>query len=219
MAKKKPFFLTGANAKIKLNGRILAFATDISYSVTVRHASPRVLGRFEVETHQPLTYDVEGTFTIIRYAKDLKSALGSNAPGQVSDRGDGVGSWGLHTGVGGAIGGALGLPTFSGQFDGKADEALIPSRMFQSSLFDIEIIQKTSNESGSGPSFLENILGIGGGVEGECVVAKLQGCRIEQADFSLSKRSPALQTFRFKAQYAHEDTFIARKSGVGQELS
>jgi hypothetical protein len=228
MAKTRPFFLTGANAKIKLNGRTIAFATDISYRVIVKHASPRVLGRFEVEAHQPLTYDVEGSFTIIRYAKDLSDKIIS--PGAASPKGSGAGAWGLHSGVEGAIGGALGLPHPNGQFDGNADEALIPSRLFQSKAFDIEIIQKLNN--GAPPSQDEqNVRKVFGALstlsagaisaplDGECMIAKLEGCRIEQADFTLSKRSAAIQTFTFRAQYAHEDTFIARKSGVGQELS
>ncbi len=215
MAGAKPFFVTGANAKIRINGRTIAFCTDVSYKVTVNHASPRVLGRFEVETHQPLSYDVEGSFTIIRYAKDLKSKLDPVA-GAASNTGNGIGAWGLSHGN--AASRAAGLPSADGQWDGRADESLRPSRMFQSSLFDIEISQKVSNETG-GNNAIENFLGVGSGNEGECAIAKLQGCRIEVASFTLNKRSAAIQSFSFKAQYAHEDTFLASKSGVGQELT
>jgi len=230
MASQKSFFFTGANAKIKLNGRTVAFATDISYRIIVRHGSPRVLGRFEVEAHVPLSYDVEGSFSIIKYASNLADKMIS--PKANSIKGSGIGSYGLHSGIDGAIGGALGLPHPNGQFDGKADEAFIPSRMFQAKAFEIEIIQKVPVDSGNtgvadiAGAFFSNPLGTvtSGGSnltppEGECVLAKLEGCRITEGDFKLNKRSVATQTFTFKAQYAHEDTFIARKSGVGQELS
>ena len=237
MAQKTPFFLTGANAKIKLNGRVIAFATDISYNISVKHASPRVLGRFEVETHQPLAYDVSGSFTIIRYSKDIKDILGGVAPSDPSPKGNGAGSWGLHSGVDGAIGGALGLPHPSGQFDGRADEAFIPSRMFQSKMFDIEIFQKVPGASPEvdlgnvAGNFFSNPLGtmaagIGGnlkdtllGGDNQCQIATLQDCRLTAASFILSNKNVARQKFNFVARYAHEDTFLARKSGVGQELS
>ena len=236
MANKTPFFLTGANAKIRLNGRTVAFATDISYNIKVDHAAPRVLGRFEVETHQPLTYEVSGSFTIIRYAKDIADLLG--APDDVSTRGNGIGAYSLHSGVDGTVGGALGLPAASGQFDGRANDSFVPSRMFQSKMFDIEIFQKVpgaspDNDLGTAiGNFFSNPLGtlaraangnvleaLSNGPDGLCQVAKLEDCRITGSSFTLSKKAVARQRFDFVCRYAHEDTFFARKSGVGQELS
>lgn len=49
MAGVKPMFLTGANAKIKVNGITLAYCTNLSYSVKVAHATPTVLGMFELQ--------------------------------------------------------------------------------------------------------------------------------------------------------------------------
>ena len=197
MANKKPFFITGATAKIALNGKTMAFATDISYSIAVKHASPRVLGRFEVEVHQPLSYDVSGSFTIIRYAKGLKSGLSGHEPEGVNDSGNGVGNWKMPGTLGG-IAGAYGLPT-AGQFDGAAHEALDPARMYQSKMFDIDIYQKTD--------------------AGECHIARLKDCRITTADFNMSKKELAKERFNFVCRYAHEDTFLAGGSGVGQELT
>ena len=202
MSNKVPFFLTGANAKIILNNKTLAFATDVSYRITVKHASPRVLGRFEVEVHQPLSYDVSGSLTIIRYARgltDFNKNHGHTSPEDASRHGDGVGSM-TRSSFAGAVGSALGLPTADGQFDGKANEAFVPSRMYQSSMFDIEIRQKLST--------------------GEDVkVVLLRDCRIEESQFSLTKKGVATETLTFKARYADDDSAIARKSGVGQELS
>jgi hypothetical protein len=224
MAGRTPFFLTGANAKILLNNKTVAFATDISYKITVRHASPRVLGRYEVEVHEPLSYDVTGSFTIIRYARGLKEYLGGNTPNDVDPQGDGIGSFGSGS-FGATVGSALGLPSADGQFDGKPNESFVPARMFQSKMFDIEIRQKVPDQPGGqtnpgfGGTLLTNFLGGTTPGNGETTIVLLRDCRIEEADFRMTKRGAATQTFQFKARYADDDTYIAAKSGVGQELS
>lgn len=202
MSSKVPFFLTGGNAKVLLNNKTMAFATDVNYKISVKHASPRVLGRFEVEVHQPVAYDVTGSMTIIRYARGLTDYYkknGYSSPEDASKKGDGVGSFG-NSSFAGAVGAALGLPTADGQFDGKANEAFVPSRMYQSAMFDIEIRQR-----------------LPGGEEVKVVL--LRDCRIEESSFSLNKKGLATETLTFKARYADDDSVIARKSGVGQELS
>ena len=230
-----PFFLTGANAKIVLNNQTVAFATNVSYRITVRHASPRVLGRYEVEAHEPLTYDVEGSLTVIRYSRGFKSLGG--APADTEQKGNGIGSYGSQT-IGGLVGSAIGLPSADGQFDGRADEAFNPSRFFQSKMFNIEIRQKIPTESHNSTTArnLANTLTGGaanvltglvtGAAQGttntgdtEASIILLRDCRMEVLDFKLTKRGVAEQTFTFKARYADDDTYIARKSGVGQELS
>jgi len=231
MANQKPFFLTGANARILLNHKTVAFATDISFRINVRHASPRVLGRFEVEVHQPLSYDVEGQLTIIRYARGLKKYMDESAPGATADKGNGIGSFKVG-GVGGAIGSALGLPSADGQFDGAADEGFTPGRMFQSKMFDIEIRQKVpSNKPDGFKNVAEFITDFFTGIadalvknptnpaDDETSIVLLRDCRFTGMDFKLTKRGVALQTLTFKARYMDDDTFIATKSGVGQELS
>jgi hypothetical protein len=226
MAEKRPFFLTGANAKIILNNRTVAFATDVSFSVNVRHATPRVLGRFEVETVQPLTYDVEGSLTIIKYARGLKDYMEQTPPG-VNQKGSGPGSYGSDQGI---ITSALGLPS-GGQFDGGAADNFNPNRFFQSKMFDIEIRQKIPIKTGS----INNIGDLLGGFlnalndalvpdglndsPDTTIVARLRDCRFTGLDFKLSKRGLALQTLNFRARYYDDDTGVAQKSGVGQELS
>lgn len=200
MSGKVPFFLTGANARILLNNRTVAYASNVSYKISVKHASPRVLGRVEVEVHQPVAYDVTGSLTVIRYARGLKDYVegnGNASPEDSSSLGNGIGSY--KTSSMGGIAAAIGLPSPDG-FDGRANEAFIPNRMYQSSMFDIEIRQKI--DAGE-----------------EVKVVLLRDCRIEEGTFVLNKRGVATQTYTFKARYADEDTFIARKSGVGQELS
>jgi hypothetical protein len=214
-----------------LNNKNIAFATDVSYRVTVRHASPRVLGRYEVEAHMPLSYDVTGSLTIIRYARGLKDALGTSATKDASNKGSGVGSFGIA----GVNFSQLGLPDAKGQFDGEADAALNPQRFFQSKQFDIEIRQKIPNLSSNGRSLPRNageVLStlveaanqslapnVTNTAQDETSIVLLRDCRIEDFTFDLNKRGVAIQKLTFRARYADDDTFIARKSGVGQELT
>ena len=92
MAGKQPFFLTGANAKIKVNGRTLAFATNVSYRVQVIHEDPRVLGMYEGHSLEPVSYKVTGSFSVIRYVADMTDKV--NAPSDVNSKGNGPGAWG-----------------------------------------------------------------------------------------------------------------------------
>jgi hypothetical protein len=198
MAGKTPFFLTGGNARILVNNRTVAYAANVTYRISVKNAAPRVLGRAEVEAIQPLTYDVTGSLSIIRYGRGLQSYFGNGAPQGVDNKGNSMGSYGLSS-VGGVIGGALGLPNKDGQFDGSPNEAFDPSRFFQSKMFNIEIRQKLPDS--------------------ETPAVLLRDCRFEDLSFQLDKRGVATIQLTFRARYADGDDIIARKSGVGQELS
>jgi len=133
MAGMVPFFLTGANAKIRLNDKTLAFCTDMAYTIQVNHVAPKVLGVYEATSLEPLSYSVSGTFTIIKYAAELKELV-SKAPDGVSNDGNGLGSWGP------------GNPFKAAGFgnDGRAHQNLDPSKLQTGTFFDIEIWQKTS---------------------------------------------------------------------------
>ena len=195
MSGVKPFFITGANAKIKVNDKTLAFCTDLSYSVSVLTQTPKILGMYEGSSVEPLGYTVAGSFTVIRYAKDAKSNVGNAPNGAASnDAGNGVGNWGS------AWGGGLG--SFFARNgvgnDGRANEALDPSKFANSVTFDIQVYQKTQS--------------------GDIGVANIRNIRITQADFSLSKKGVAQQRFNFVALYVDEDSFVADFSGNGQQF-
>lgn len=197
----RPFFVNGANAKIKLNGKTLAFCTDLSYSVSVLTQTPKVLGMYEGSSVEPLGYTVNGSFTIVRYVKDVPAAIGGKKPDGVAenDAGNGVGNWG--TVWGGKLGDFLARNGIGN--DGRAHEALDPSKFSNGTTFDIQVYQKTNN-----------------GVKTDLVgVANIRNCRITQADFSLSKKGVAMQRFTFTALYADEDSFVADFSGQGQQFS
>lgn len=222
-----PFFLTGGNAKIKLNGKTLAFCTDLSYSIQVLHQTPKILGMYEGSSVEPLGYSVSGSFTVIRYAKDAAAAVGSTPSGITNnDAGNGVGNWG------GAWGGTVGdfLARNGIGNDGRANEALDPSRYANGTTFDIEVFQKVRNQGQNNSGFaqvgrfasrLRDIAagGTGGGGPTDAIgVARIRNCRITQADFQLTKKGAAVQKFNFVALYVDEDSFVADFSGKGQHF-
>ena len=223
-----PFFISGANAKIKLNGKTLAFCTDVSYSIQVITQTPKILGMFEGSSVEPLGYSVSGSFTVIRYAKDAAAAVGSKPKGIAgNDAGNGVGNWG---GVwGGTVGDFLARNGVGN--DGRANEALDPSKLAGGTTFDIEIYQKVRTQKRS--KALDQSLGralsraltvasggtdIGSGATDVIGVAKIRNARISQADFRMTKKGVAVQTFNFVALYVDEDSFVADYSGKGQQF-
>jgi hypothetical protein len=189
----KPFFITGANAKVRVNDKTLAFCTDLSYSISVLTQTPKILGMYEGSSVEPLGYTVSGSFSVIRYAKDAKSNVGG-APKGVADAGNGVGNWGSAW--------SSGLGSFFARSgvgnDGRANEALDPSKFSNSVTFDIQVYQKTPG--------------------GDIGVANIRNVRITQADFSLTKKGAAVQRFNFSALYVDEDSFVADFSGQGQQF-
>jgi hypothetical protein len=118
----RPFFITGANAKVKVNDKTLAFCTDLSYSVQVITQTPKILGMYEGSSVEPLGYSVSGSFSVIRYAKDVKSNVGGKSPNGTAgnDAGNGVGNWGSAWGSG--LGSFLARNGVGN--DGRANEAL-----------------------------------------------------------------------------------------------
>lgn len=185
----KPFFLTGANAKIKLNDITIAFATDISYRVEVKHADPRILGMYEGHSLEPLAYYVSGSFTIIRYTADAVNRISGKNPQGVQDLGNGIGSYDPTAG-----------DTLAFNVSGKSDlrNTFNPRQLERASGFKIEIFQK--DQGGTNP------------------IARVKDARIEAADFSVSKKSPAVQKFTFRALYVDEDSFLTDFSGLGQHF-
>src|ERR1051325_7263298 len=232
----RPFFITGANAKIKLNGKTLAFCTDLSYSVEILHQTTKVLGMYEGSSVEPLGYTVSGSFTVVRYVKDVQGAVHGKPPSGVAenDAGNGVGNWGnAWGGLGSSLLEAAGVGN-----GGRADEALNPSKFAGGTTFDIQVYQKIDTRGGGSvaqPAGVDNVLGavstfLQGGTNSDgsggspanvdfVGVANIRNCRIIRADFQVSKKSPAIQRFTFTALYVDEDSFVADFSGKGQQFT
>lgn len=136
MAGVKPFFLTGANAKIKVNGKTLAYCTGVSYSVTVNHATAQVLGMYEGSSVEPLSYSVTGQFSVVRYIADAADSITGPHPPGVQNSGNGIGAWGDDTTKG-----------FKSLADGRAFENLNPRKLKYATTFNMEIYQKTSGKT------------------------------------------------------------------------
>lgn len=121
MAGKKPSFITGATAKIKLNDVTMAYAQDVSYSVTVTTIPIETMGRYEVVANEPVAYFVDGTLSIIRYTNAAGKQYGS---GQSNDNGNASNKWGTGAGA---------------HFN--------PGQLIGSETFDMEIFSKFSSDA------------------------------------------------------------------------
>lgn len=152
---------------------------------------------YEGSSVEPLGYTVSGSFTVVRYAKDAKANVGGTAPNGTAgnDAGNGIGNWGAAWG--GTAGDFLARNGIGN--DGRANEALDPSKFANGVSFDIQVYQKTSSGNDIG-------------------VANIRNVRVTQADFQLTKKGAAIQRFNFVALYVDEDSFVADFSGQGQHF-
>lgn len=98
MAGMKPSFITGANAKIKVGGKTFAYASDVTYNVSVDTIPIETMGRYEAVTNEPVNYTVSGELSVVRYTAVAKS---NNMPG-ANTGGNGLGKVDFTTGGNGA---------------------------------------------------------------------------------------------------------------------
>lgn len=98
MAGKKPSFITGANAKIKVGGKTFAYAADVSYQVAVDTIPIETMGRYEAVTNEPVNYSVAGELSVVRYTGIAKT---NGMPG-TNTGGNGLGKVDYTTGGNGA---------------------------------------------------------------------------------------------------------------------
>ena len=92
----KPSFVTGANAKIVVGGKTFAYASDVSYAVTVDTIPVETMGRYEAVTNEPVNYTVGGELSVVRYTK-VASGTSTTNPFKTADGGNGP----LKSGIGG----------------------------------------------------------------------------------------------------------------------
>jgi hypothetical protein len=221
VANKKPFFITGSNCKIKVNGVTIAYATDLSYSVSIGHIPVKILGIYESDTIEPVSYSVTGSFTVIRYVDGASNYIGKMEGS--NGYGNGVGSF--------ADSSQFTRPDLL-RSDGKADQSANPAKLGDATGFDIEIYQKIVKKSSdsnlisslfqaasSPASTLDNVFIADAGSDNLLGIARIRNCRITAINSTISKRSPMIQQFQFIANYVDEDSFIAETSGQGQQFS
>ena len=191
MSGSKPSFITGASAKIKVAGKTMAYAQDVSYSVTVTTIPIETMGRYEVVSNEPVAYFVDGSFSIIRYTAEAKTNLmqGTDASGNSVN----------EIGIGGG-------------FD--------PGLMIASTTFDLEIFQKfTSATSGAGVTAPAAAVAASGAaaavaaVIGTTLVMKLRDCRCTRMGGAINKRGILVEQFSFNAILADSGGTAASHSG------
>ena len=80
-----PTFVVGARAKIRIDSKTLAFASNVNYTIDVAHLPVDVLGAYETIAYEPVGYKVSGTLTVVRY-----TANGNMPQGAATQEGNSV---------------------------------------------------------------------------------------------------------------------------------
>ena len=119
MAGKKPSFITGATAKIKVGGKTFAYASDVSYNVVIDTIPVETMGRYEAVTNEPVNYSVSGELSVVRYTAVAKT---NNIPG-TNAAGNGLGAVNFQTG-------------------GNGSEHINPGNLLLSQTWDLSVYQK-----------------------------------------------------------------------------
>lgn len=209
MANRSPTFVTGSNCKIVVNGVVMAFATDLSYSVEVAHQPVHLCGIYEATKVEPLSYSVSGQFTIIRYVWKAKGNVEGANEG-MNDVGNGIGNWTPNSDKGG-------LKLLGAGGDGQTYRSLDPKWLKWALEFDLEVFQSFDNTPGrTKPGQGQRAFAVAAVSNSTLGVARIRKARITGSRFNVSKNAPATQTFSFQACYADEDSFLALYSGYGQ---
>lgn len=114
-------FVSGANARLKVGAKILAYATDLSYDIQMNIIPIEAIGSYEVRRYEPISYSVSGSFTVMRYTSYMQPE-NSNPDG----KGNGAIQVGGETSMG---------------------RQLDPGSVLSSEPFDIEITQSKAGEA------------------------------------------------------------------------
>lgn len=116
----KPAYITGASAKVKIDGITMAYCTDVSYSVSVQTIPIESMGKFEVHSNEPVAYSVDGSFSVIRYTKKASTLAAGNAAANGNS------------------------PAQMVNGDSSVKEHLDPGKILTSETFDLDIYQKSA---------------------------------------------------------------------------
>jgi hypothetical protein len=193
MANQVPTFITGANAKITVDGVTFAYASDVSYQVVVDTIPIETMGRYEAVTNEPVNYTVTGDLSVVRY-----TSLANNTAHTASSKGNGLGN---VTGVSGE--------TQSFQMD--------PGNMLTSSSWDLVVYQKYATAAG-----LTGTSAIAGGTADAAAIAtgvsqlgviKITDCRFNRKTAGINKRGILVDRLSFVGILASDESFAASASG------
>ena len=198
MSGQIPSFITGANAKIKINNMTMAYAQDVSYSVDVATIPVETIGRYEVVTNEPISYYVSGTLSVIRYTKAASGGVTATAISSTAgtaDNGNSINNWVDNT-------------------SGNIGDHFNPGNLLSSKTFDLEIFSRlpgdTTNtaESGNTPAStnVESII-------------KIRDCRLTRKTGNVTKRGLIVDQFAFSAVLIdHDDNTPVGASNGDKDL-
>jgi len=172
MAALNPSFISGASARIKVGGKTLAYATDLSINVTMDTIPIESIGKYEVHSNEPNLYSVDGSFRIIRYSKRASEAPIANAASA-------AGNDPLY----------IGTASSTGASPGSVKAHLEPGRILGSTGFELELYDQRQ---------VADTVGLpAAGAISEVQVYWLQNCRIVSRTGSLDRRGVLTETYNF----------------------
>jgi hypothetical protein len=194
MANQVPTFITGANAKIAVDGVTFAYASDVSYQVVVDTIPIETMGRYEAVTNEPVNYSVAGDLSVVRY-----TSIANKTAETAGSKGNGLGS----------ITGANTQTNMSFQID--------PGNMLTSSSWDLVVYQKYASGAGlTGTSAIASgttdAAAIASGVS-QLGVIKISDCRFNRKAAGINKRGILVDRLSFVGILASDESFAASPSG------
>lgn len=188
MAGRKPVFITGANAKVKLGGRTFAYASDVSYNVTVDVIPVETMGRYEAVTQEPVNYSVSGSLSVVRYTSVAGAAT---MPGTVTT-GNGLG----HVA-------STSLDTMSNHLN--------PGNLLLSQTWDLAVFQKTQAVATVGA--VAGAAASAATTNDSVEFITIKDCRFISKQSSLTKRGIMVDQLSFVGILADDDSFDSSGSG------
>jgi len=186
MAGKKTSLITGSNAKVKINGVTMAYATDVNFDLNVQTVPVEVMGRYEVLSNEPVANYVNGSFSVVRYTSVAKP---NNISGAAAN-GNGIGRWGNRAGGEGAA--------IAGKNGGMSTH-VNPGDMLTSTTVDLEIYQKFVNDPND-PA-------------GQTRFKRIKDCRVTRQGGSVNKRGILMETYQFVGEMMDDDSYESKSSG------
>ena len=186
MAGKTPSFVTGANAKITAGGVTFAYASDVSYAISVDTVPIETMGRYEAVSNEPVNYSVAGSLSIVRYT----GIANKNNMAGAAVNGNGLGNVNFKTG-------------------GNAADDINPANMLISQTWDLNVYQKI--QSGNPPVTSPAETNTGAPTSG--AVITITDCRFNRKSAGINKRGILVDSLSFVGILGYDDSFQAGTSG------
>ena len=184
MAAKKPSFITGANAKIKVGGKTFAYASDVSYQIAVDTVPIETMGRFEAVTNEPVNYSVAGELSVVRYTQIAKD---NNMAG-TNTGGNGLGKVDFTTG-------------------GNGSHHINPGNLLMSQTWDLSVFQKTQVAATAGGDTAATV------TSNLDEFITIKDCRFTRKSAGINKRGILVDRLSFVGILADDESFDSSNSG------